>query len=136
MLGEQIADMRGKVTNQRILPSDGVYPKSELTFEVNGAFLGVESTMMGTYQNEVRPDGSLHGECLAGLLMTQEGETTTWIGAGAGRFTGQGSAASFRGCVYYQTASQKLARLNGMAVVYEWEVDPDGNTHGILWEWK
>ncbi len=101
-----------------------------------GAILGMESTMLGTYWSTVRPDGTLYGECPAGALMTQDGETATWIGTGAGRFTGQGSATSFRECVYYQTASQKLARLNGIAVVYEWEVDENGNAQAILWEWK
>jgi hypothetical protein len=30
----------------------------------------------------------------------------------------------------------KLARLNGMAVAYEWDVEADGNAHFALWEWN
>ena len=51
----------------------------------------------------------------------------TYIGSGAGRFTGKGSAVSFRGAIYYQGASGKLAPLNGLALVYEWDVDDNGN---------
>jgi hypothetical protein len=136
VLGEKLAEYQGKITGQRILPSDGPYPKVETTFEVSGPILGMESTMMGTYWSTVRPDGTLYGDCPAGVLMTRDGEMATWIGTGAGRFTGQGSAVSFRGSVYYHTASQKLARLNGIAAVYEWDVDQNGDAHGTLWEWK
>ena len=45
-------------------------------------------------------------------------------------------AANFRGAIYYTTQSQKLARLNGTAVVFEWDVDEQGNTTGTTWEWK
>jgi hypothetical protein len=68
--------------------------------------------------------------------MTQDGEMGTWAGTGVGRFTGPGGAVSFRGAVYYQIASQKLARLNSVAVMYEWEIDQDGNGRVGLWEWK
>lgn len=135
MLGEKLAEYRGKITVQRILPSDGPYPRVETTFEINGPILGIESPMMGTYCSTVRPDGTLYGECPAGALMTQAGEMATWTGTGAGRFTGHGSAVSFRGVVYYQTASPKLARLNGIAAVYEWDVAENGEARAILWEW-
>jgi len=35
-----------------------------------------------------------------------------------------------------QTASPKLARLNSVALVYEYEVDENGNAHVKGWEWK
>jgi hypothetical protein len=93
--------------------------------------------MMGTYWSIVRPDGTLYGECpQQGIIMTQDGDMGTWSGTGVGRFTGRGSAASFRGTVYFQTTSPKLTRLNGMAVLYEWEVDEQGNAQTPFWEWK
>ena len=58
----------------------------------------------------------------------------TWKGGGVGKFTGGG--VSYRGAIYYSTASQKLARLNGIATVFEFEVDADGNTQSKIWEWK
>jgi hypothetical protein len=70
------------------------------------------------------------------VTITQDGDTGTFRAAGAGHITGPGSAVSFRGALYYQGASGKLARLNGIAVVYEWEVDEPGNCSFNLWEWK
>jgi len=45
-------------------------------------------------------------------------------------------SVSFRGAIYYQTSAAKWTRLNGMAVVYEHDVDPQGNARTQLWEWK
>ena len=85
----------------------------------------------------MRPDGSLYGECPGqSVTITQDGDMGTFKGTGAGRFTGKGSGVSFRGTIYYQGASGKLGRLNGLAIVYEWEVDENGNCQFDLWEWK
>ena len=67
--------------------------------------------------------------------MTQDGEVGTWAAAGVGKFVGTGGAVSFRGALYYQIASQKLARLNSIAGNYEWDVDDDGNARSGIWEW-
>ena len=137
MLGEKLGEFRGKVTGQRVLPAVEGRPTLETSFEISGTILGLTATMLGTYWSTVRPDGTLYGECpQQGLLMTQDGEMATWTGTGAGRFTGQGSGVSFRGTVYFQTTSPTLARLNGIAVLHEWEVDAHGNAHTPLWEWK
>jgi hypothetical protein len=58
------------------------------------------------------------------------------VGTGVDRFTGQGTAASWRGSIFYQSATQGLARLTGMAVVFEYEVDENDNVRGSFWEWK
>ena len=68
--------------------------------------------------------------------MTKDGERVTWTGQGVGSFTGRGSAVSWRGSLYYQTSSQKLARLNSVAAVFEYEVDENGNSSSKVWEWK
>ncbi len=62
MLGEQLAEYHGKVTNQKVLPPDGPHPKRKITFEVNGAIWGAESTMIGNYWSTARPDGTLYGK--------------------------------------------------------------------------
>ncbi|MBI4530954.1 MAG: hypothetical protein HY709_05465 [Candidatus Latescibacteria bacterium] len=137
MLGEKLGEFRGKVTGQRVLPPDSSGPKVETSFEISGTILGVEATMMGTYWSIVRPDGTLYGECpQQGIIMTRDGDMGTWSGAGVGKFTGQGSAVSFRGAIYFHTAAQKLARLNEVAILYEWEVDAQGNAQTPFWEWK
>ena len=70
-----------------------------------------------------------------GLLMTKDGESISWVGQGVGKMKPDGGV-SFRGAVYYETASQKLGRFNGMAVVYEHETDASDNCSTKFWEWK
>lgn len=55
-------------------------------------------------------------------------------GIGTGRF-GAGGSVSYRGCLIYSTTSAKLARLNTLAGVFEFEVDAEGNTHSKIWAW-
>ncbi|MBI3679655.1 MAG: hypothetical protein HY235_04600 [Acidobacteria bacterium] len=133
MLGELITDSHGKRTGRRVVSTDSGF-RVEVSFEDNGKVLGVESNNIGTYWAETRPDGSLYGEG-QGIVITQDGDMATWKGQGVGKFVG-GGAVSYRGAVYYSTASAKLARLNTVAVVFEFDVDANGNTHTKGWEWK
>ena len=133
MLGEQLGEARGKRTGRRVLSVDGGF-KVEVAFEANGKMLGVDNMEIGTYWSESRPDGSLYGEG-QGVVITNDGEVATWKGGGVGKFVG-GGAVSYRGAIYYTTTSKKLARLNGGAAVFEFDVDPEGNTHAKIWEWK
>jgi hypothetical protein len=134
MLGELIGEERGKVTVRRVVPSDGGGVKVEVSFQASATFFGTNGTDMGTYLSEVQPNGMLYGEG-QGVVMTAAGDTAQWRGAGRGRFTEQGGV-SFRGAVYYQTASERLGRLNGVAVVFEHEADQEGNITTKYWEWK
>ena len=88
----------------------------------------------GTYTSQVRPDGMIYGEG-EGAFMTKDGEAVTWKGSGLGKFK-EGGAVSYRGILYHRTTSQKLARLNTTAVVFEYEVDAKGDTSTKFWEWK
>lgn len=135
MLGEQLGEERGKVTGTRVLPPDGQGLKVEVSFQAAGRILGVETTDVGTYWSVVRPDGFLFGEG-HGVVTSKDGDVATWTGNGVGKLTGRGSAASWRGAIYYQSASPKFARLNGVAGVFEYEVDENGNTQAKIWEWK
>jgi hypothetical protein len=133
MLGELIGELQGKRTARRVLSTDGGF-KAEVSFEDNGKLLGVDMTEIGTYCSASRADGSLYGEG-QGVLLARDGEMATWKGAGVGRF-GAAGAISYRGALYFSTTSAKLARLNTIAGVFEYEVDANGNTHTKLWEWK
>ena len=135
MLGEMLVHESGKLTGMRVMPSDGPSPKMEASFQASGKILGLDGANMGTYSSVVQPDGSLFGDG-QGVLMTADGGMATWRGQGVGRPTGRGSAANWRGAVYFQTASQQLARLNGVAIVYEFSVDENGNIQTQGWEWK
>lgn len=134
MLGEQIGEEQGKITGRRVLPSDGAGPKVEVSFQASGTLLGMNTTGLGTYWSVVQPNGALYGEG-QGVIMTAQGDVVQWTGAGRGHFTEQGGV-SFRGAVYYQTTSEKLAGLNSVAVVYEHEAGPDDSVVNKLWEWK
>src|SRR5262249_31212924 len=107
------------------------------SFEISGTLGGVKVTMLGTYWSVVRADGTLYGECPhQGVLMTPSGQTATWSGAGIGRFTGKGSAVTFRGACYVDGGRAKLARLSRMAIIYEWDVAADGTAEARFTEWK
>jgi hypothetical protein len=82
-----------------------------------------------------RSDGSLAGEG-RGVVTTSEGEVATWTGNGVGRMLGRGSAASWRGSIYYQTQAESLSRLNGVACVFEHETDESGKVESTTYEWK
>lgn len=133
MLGEMVVELRGKRTGRRVLSVDNGF-KVEVAFESTGKMLGIDVMEVGTYWSESRPDGSLYGEG-HGVVIGADGNSATWKGQGVGRFV-EGGAVSYRGAIYYSTASPKLARLNSVAAVFEFDVDAEGNTHSKLWEWK
>ena len=134
MLGDKIGEGSGKVTSQRVLANPGGGPKMESSFQANGSLLGVNSKETGTYFTVVRPDGTLFGEG-QGVIVTKDGKMATWTGHGVGTMNKDGTA-SYRGAIYYQTAPPKLSRLTKVAVLFEYAIDADGNTHSEYWEWK
>lgn len=132
MLGELIGETRGKRIVRRVVSSDP--PKVEVTFEDGGKMLGVDVQGFGTYESEVRADGSIYGEG-QGIYMSATGDMLSWRGSGLGKF-GEGGAVSYRGILYYRSISQKFAKLNTVAGVFEYEIDPKGDTRAKVWEWK
>jgi hypothetical protein len=134
MLGDKVYETSGNVTSRRVLPNPGGGPKMEVSIETSGKLLGVAVKETGTYWSAVRPDGTLYGEG-QGIIMGQGGELATWVGQGMGTMKQNGST-SYRGGVYYYSSSRDWSRLNSVAAVFEYEVDPDGKTRAQAWEWK
>jgi hypothetical protein len=134
MLGDKLGQESGKVTSQRVLANPGGGPKMETSFQATGTILGVSSTDIATYWSVVRPDGAVYGEG-QGVVMGKGGEMATWVGQGVGTLKKDGSV-SYRGAVYYQTATPAWLRLNNVASVFEYEVDAQGNSRSEIWEWK
>ena len=132
MLGEQIGETKGRRLVRRVISIDP--PTAEVSFEDTGQILGIPTTGMGTYTSVVRSDGSIYGHG-QGLNMTQDGETVTWTGTGLGKF-GPGGSVSYRGMLFFQTVSEKLAAVNNACGAFEYEVDASGNTVSKIWEWK
>ncbi len=135
MLGDIIGESTGKITGTRVLSADPQNPKVEVSFQGNGKLLGTDTTDMGTYWQTVRSGGVLYGEGQI-VSMTADGGMIFFTAFGVGRSTGRGFEAQYAICGSYQTASEKLARLNGVAIVGEYEVDEQGNSRAKVWEWK
>jgi hypothetical protein len=135
MLGELIGEGSGKTTALRVLPSEGQGPKLEVSIQGSSTLLGVEGTDMWTYGQILRPDGTLYGEG-QGVTLIADGEVINWTGQGVGRPTGRGMGVVYRSSLFAQTSSPKLARLNSVVVVVEYDVDEHGNYRYQAWEWK
>jgi hypothetical protein len=132
MLGKQIGETKGKRLVRRVISVEP--PTAEVSFEDSGQLLGVPTTGMGSYTSVIREDGSVFGQG-QGLSMTDDGESATWTGTGVGHF-GPGGSVSYRGMLFFRTASKKLAKLNNACGAFEYEVDAKGNTVSKMWEWK
>ena len=111
-----------------VLPTKGSLPKFETSMQGSGTLAGVNVTAMGTYWAEMRPDGTLYGECPnQGVIMAQDG-VATFRASGVGAGTADGGS-KFRGAVYFAASASSL-------LVYKWDVDANGNATRELWEWK
>jgi hypothetical protein len=136
MLGEMLGEEIGQMTGMRVLATEGL-PKVEVSFQASGTLNGVHMTDAGTYVSVARPNGTMLGEG-QGVIMGENGERAMWRGQGRGRFTGRGSAVSWRGAIFYEVApgSDAFLPLNEVAGLFEFEVDETGKTEAKLWEWK
>lgn len=134
MQGEKLTQRSGKVTGRRVLPSGSGRTRVEVSFEMKGATLGVESWGLGTYETVSRADGSLLGKG-QGILMGRGGERARWTGDGVGKVHEDGRT-SFRGAIYYETDASAWKRLNSVAAIFEYEEDAEGNARTEEWEWR
>jgi len=132
MLGPQIEEGHGKRTGRRIIATEPDL-KVEATAEETQKLLGIEGLAVITYTSSIKPDGSLHGEG-EGVFLSPQGDRVTWRGVGVGRLI-EGGAVHYCGSLSYTTTSQKLAKLNGISGVFQWEIDAQGNTHSKIWEY-
>ena len=130
MLGEVVYECRGKMIGTRVMP-DG---KVENTGMVQGMFFGEEFSSTWTGEGEMRLDGTGYTE-IRGFFGTKGGTMGRYLGNGNGINRPDGSMV-YRGALCYSIPSGKHARLNGVAVAYEIEIDKEGNIHSKGWEWK
>ena len=133
MLGEKVGTFTGTTTD-KVMPAQGGLPSFETSAQTSGKLAGAECQSMATYSAQMQPDGSLYGECPnSGVVMTSDG-VATFRATGCGQMTGDGGA-KFRGAVYFQTYAPSLMSVNGKCMVYEWDVDGQGNATWNIWEW-
>ncbi len=134
MLGKTVGDVRGQSISTRILPDVGGGPRMETTDSGIGTLCGVHVTQTITYVGTLRPNGTISGSG-EGVCMTESGQAATFRGTGVGTFVRPG-VTSWRGCLLYETAGTELAALNGIAVLFEYQIDESGKSEGHLYEWK
>ena len=133
MLGEKVGTFTGTTTD-KVMPAQGGLPSFETSAQTSGKLAGAECQSMATYSAQMQPDGSLYGECPnSGVVMTSDG-VATFRASGCGQMTGDGGA-KFIGAVYFQTSAPSLMSVNGKCMVYEWDVDGQGNATWNIWEW-
>jgi hypothetical protein len=70
------------------------------------------------------------------MAKDDPGEMATWTGQGVAHYSGQKRRDV--GSVFCRTSSTtgKLAFLNNIVGVFEYETDEIGNPVGKIWEWK
>lgn len=134
MLGEMVGEVRGQSISTRILPDEGSGPRMEITDHAVGELCGASVDQTVTYVGTMRPNGTIAGQA-HGVTMTANGGTATFRAMGVGQMFRPG-ATRWRGSLFYETASEDLARLNGIAVLFEYEIDESGKSEGRLYEWK
>ena len=135
MLGEHLGTISGPTT-MKALPAVGGAPTFETTVSgIPGTLAGAEVVSFATYSATRRADGAVYGECPnSGVIMTADG-VATFRATGTGAPTEDGGM-SFKGVVYFEPSAPSLASLAGVAVIYDWIVDPEGNATWDLWEWN
>jgi hypothetical protein len=124
MLGDQIAEVKGRLTGQRVLDVEG--PKIEYSFSANGRMKEVDITHIATFYTIPKGNnGVLYGKG-EGVITTKDdsGEMTTEIGRGIGQFAiDSHSLLSFNFYYYYLTVSDyfivsvQLSRPTNVTVV-------------------
>ena len=130
MLGELVYESRGKVIGMRVLPNG----KLEETAVEQGVVYGEEYSTTYTAEVGYRPDGTGYIE-FRGFYTTKSGLMGKFTGMGNGIVRPDGTS-TWRGSVCYSNPPGNHAKLNGIAVVWEVELDKDGNDHNKGWEWK
>ena len=135
MLGEVIGEANGTGTNVEVLSVEQGSPKLKVTLRGSGKARGVAFTDLITYTQVEKGEGTLYGEGET-VWLTDDGDVCTWKGFGIGRPTSRGGAATFAVAGSFETRSSRLAELNGVCCIVEFELDDHGNYHWTAYEWK
>ena len=113
---------------------EGGILKTETSFSETGNYRSAETTATITYWSTPRPGGAIYGQGKGVVMSKDRQEMATWTGQGMGRFTNLGKIR-LTGSLFFSTSSTgKLAFLNNLVGVFEYETDELGNTSSKAWE--
>jgi hypothetical protein len=101
MIGEQIAEFKGKVIGQRVLDVEG--PTMETSLSFTGSIKGTPAKETVTFVGRPSSPGVLHGEG-RGVIMSGETEMATFTAEAFGRISPSGSV-KWRGAHFNRTSS-------------------------------
>jgi hypothetical protein len=137
MLGELLFESRGRITGRRVLSVENGVPKFEISITGSGIFTGsLEVITTWTYWAMQRPDGTSHSQG-QGVIMTKDGQDMATATSRAEGKKVEPGKMRYVGTIFYETHSRnKLAFLNHLIGVNEYEVDALGNYEHRLWEWR
>ena len=88
MLGEQIAEFKGKIMSQRVLDSEG--PTMETSLSLTGSIKGTPAKETVTFVGRPTSPGVLHAKG-QGVIMAGETEVATFTAEAFGRISPTGS---------------------------------------------
>ena len=129
MLGEQIGEMKSKVTSQRVLDIDGPSVETSLyAWEHKWSTSDTTQVMIIlTYVGKpTNTKGIFHGKGNA-VVIAEGSELATYTGEGIGRHDNS-EKMNWRGSHFFSTSSTgKPAFLNNLIVVFESVIDSEGN---------
>jgi hypothetical protein len=130
MLGKLVSEGKWKVVGMTVPDNKTM----EVSFQEFGKIYGLEYSGLATIISRARTDGTMYGRGEA-MLTNKEGEPLIWNGVAVGQSKGA-TAISWRGCKIFETLSPKQEDLNKVAVVFEGDVDENGDGLHKQWEWK
>jgi hypothetical protein len=140
MLGELIYESSGKIVSQKVVDTGDIYnpsAKVELSYSGSGYMQGIGNvTETWTFVNTHLKNNISQG-IGKGVIMTDDGNgvaTATELGRG---FHLSPETIVYPGArVFSADSNGKLAFLNELVGVTQWEVDSLGNYKVKMWQWK
>jgi hypothetical protein len=140
MLGDLLLEERGLITGQRVLDLES--QKVEISYTAAGKYNGdIDYSDIATYWSV--PATIKKGESCGeghGILTTKQGDSAIWKSHGVGQLLSSGGRTLKGSAVYRLTPPAdkggRLADLDNVVAVFEYEIEANGNYHAKAWEWK
>lgn len=118
------AELTGRITATRVLPTEDGRANIEYSYSGGGTFDGQEVTDLITYRSAVQEDGLLLGSAHS-VVTTKDGQNiATCLGSGVGRLDAGG--VKWKATLRIRSTSPAFKHLNGTIATATFDVDADG----------